>query len=442
MQSEKNRIQVASEAFDLEHIRPIRTRFIERLLIGISAGFVAVNFLALALQHPDMGMSGWIYFATWAVCAVVGHILLERYLPEHDPFLFPLTIFLSGWGLVMIDRLASAFAERQVIWLVVSVITMLIVAIFPHILRWLRSYRYILLVGGLLLLVGTILLGTNPSGQSGAPQLWLGFGSIYFQPSEALKIVLAAFLASYLAEQYPIMRAEGLESARRSFLPRVLGPVLLMWGMSVVVLIWQRDLGTAILFFVVFLVLLYVASSYNLILLSGAVLIAIAAFVAYRFFSVVRLRIDIWLNPWPEADGRAFQIVQSLLAFAAGGAFGQGIGQGAPTFIPVVHSDFVFAALAEEWGLLGVVTVIACIAILVTRGLQIAIQQQQRSFPALLSVGLSMLIATQSFLIMAGVLKILPLTGVTLPYLSYGGSSLITSFVIVGLLLRLSALRA
>jgi cell division protein FtsW (lipid II flippase) len=207
-------------------------------------------------------------------------------------------------------------------------------------------------------------------------------------------------------------------------------------------LIWQRDLGTAILFFAVFLVLLYVASGYNLILVSGAILIAIAGFVAYRQFDVVQLRIDIWINPWPEADGRAFQIVQSLLAFAAGGVFGQGVGQGSPTYIPVVHSDFVFAALAEEWGLLGVITVIACIAILVTRGMRAAVRQQRRPFLALLTVGLSMLIATQSLLITAGVLKLVPLTGVTLPFLSYGGSSLLASFIIIGLLLRLSALES
>ncbi len=149
---------------------------------------------------------------------------------------------------------------------------------------------------------------------------------------------------------------------------------------------------------------------------------------------------DIWINPWPEADGRAFQIVQSLLAFAAGGPFGQGVAQGSPTYIPVVHSDFVFSALAEEWGLLGVIVVIASIGILVVRGFQIAIKQERRSFLALLAVGLSFLIAMQSFLIMAGVLKIVPLTGVTLPFLSYGGSSLLASFVIIGLLLRLSAL--
>jgi cell division protein FtsW len=371
------------------------------------------------------------------VCAAVGNRLLDHHLPGRDPLLFPLTMFLSGWGLILIDRLAPPFADRQTIWLLVSTAALLLVATLPHFLRWLRNYRYVLLTLGLLLLVATIVLGTNPSGQSGAPQLWLGFGSIYFQPSEALKIILVGFLASYLAEQYPAMRAEGLGGGQ-ALSPRVFGPILLMWGVSVVILIWQRDLGTAILFFAVFLVLLYVASGYNLILASGALLIGIAGLVAYWYFDVVQLRVDIWLNPWPEADGRAFQIVQSLLAFAAGGTLGQGIGQGSPVYIPVVHSDFVFSAVAEEWGLLGIITVLFCMAALVTRGLQIAIRQQGKPFLMLLAVGLSMLIATQSLLIMAGVLKLIPLTGVTLPYLSYGGSSLLVSFIVIGLLLHLS----
>ncbi|HEX2905500.1 MAG TPA: FtsW/RodA/SpoVE family cell cycle protein, partial [Phototrophicaceae bacterium] len=220
--------------------------------------------------------------------------------------------------------------------------------------------------------------------------------------------------------------------------PRVVGPVLLMWGLSVVILVWQRDLGTAVLFFIVFLVLLYVASGYSLILVSGTLLILVAGIIAYREFSVVQLRVDIWLNPWPEADNRAFQIVQSLLAFAAGGIFGQGVGQGSPTYIPVVHSDFAFAAIAEEWGLLGLVVVVVCLATLFTRGLRISVQQTGRPFRALLAVGLSTLLAAQSLLITGGVLKVLPLTGVTLPFLSYGGSSLLASFVMVGLLLRLS----
>jgi cell division protein FtsW len=175
------------------------------------------------------------------------------------------------------------------------------------------------------------------------------------------------------------------------------------------------------------------------LLIVGALLIAAAGFVAYRLFDVVQLRVDIWLNPWLEADTRAFQIVQSLLAFAAGGIFGQGIGQGSPTFIPVVHSDFVFAALAEEWGLLGIIAVVACFAVFVVRGLRIAIVLRARPFHALLAVGLSVMLAAQSLLIMAGVLKLIPLTGVTLPYFSYGGSSLLVNFVMVGLLLRLSS---
>lgn len=431
---------------DAAEIRPI-PRPINRqeyLLFFISGLFLAAGFISLELVRGELfAFDHWLTFGVWVACSLIGAALLNRYLPTRDPLLFPVVMFLSGWGLVLIDRLAPNFADRQTIWLVISVGAMLVVALFPQPLRWLRNYRYIFLVFGLLLLLATIILGRNPSDPAGvtnAPQLWLGFGTIFFQPSEALKIILAAFLASYLAEQYPAMRAEGLENHPRglSFSPRVLGPMLLMWGISVVILVWQRDLGTAILFFAVFLVLLYVASGNNLIIISGAILIIIASLAAYEFFDVVRLRVDIWLNPWPEADGRAFQIVQSLLAFAAGGPLGQGAGQGSPTYIPVVHSDFVFAALAEEWGLLGVGVVIACIAIYVLRGMRVT-ARQRKPFPALLAVGLSTLIAAQSILIMAGVLKLMPLTGVTLPFLSYGGSSLLASFIITGLLLRLSA---
>jgi cell division protein FtsW (lipid II flippase) len=326
------------------------------------------------------------------------------------------------------------------IWLAISAAALVIIAALPDVLRLLRAYRYTLLVVGLALLVGTILLGTNPSGQAGAPELWLGIGTIFFQPSEPLKIILVAFLASYLSEQYPILRAEGFDFGGRLRLsPRIYGPILLMWGISVVILIWQRDLGTAILFFVVFLVLLYVASGNTRLLLAGALLVVLAGVAAYGLFSVVQLRVDIWINPWPEADNRAFQIVQSLMAFAAGGVFGQGVGQGAPGYIPVVHSDFVFAAIGEEWGLLGVIAVIVCFAALVMRGLRIAVLQGGRPFHTLLTVGLSAVVALQSLLIMGGVLKLIPLTGVTLPYFSYGGSSLLTNFVIVALMLRLSS---
>lgn len=413
----------------------------ERILLAIAALFLLTNTVALTILRPGgLGMN-ILTLVIWLICASVGHRVLNHYLPRRDMLLFPVVMFLSGWGLLIIERLAPVFGDRQMVWLSISVAAMLAVAIAPQTLRWLRNYRYLWLFFGLTLLVSTIVLGSNPSRQIGAPQLWLGFDGIHFQPSEALKVILVVFLASYLGEQYPSLRANGLIAGHRIFAlsPRIIGPVLLMWGLSIVMLVWQRDLGTAAIFFMVFLVLLYVASGSTTILVGGSVLILIAGFAAYHLFSVVQLRVDIWINPWPEADGRAYQLVQSFLAFAAGGIFGQGIGQGSPGYIPLVHSDFIFAGLAEEWGLLGVSVVLVCIAVIISRGIRIATLQAGKPFRTLLAVGLSTLIAVQSILIMGGAIRMFPLTGITLPFLSYGGSSLLVSFIIIGLLLRLSA---
>lgn len=413
----------------------------ERRLILVSALFLACGFLSLGLQQGNVFINGGHFFI-WAICAWLGHWALKRWLPNRDTFLFPITIFLCGWGILTIDRLAPTFADRQTLWLIISMMALLGTAVLPQPLYWLRRYRYLLFLLGIVLLTSTIIFGENPTGDPLAPQLWLGFGPIYIQPAEVLKIILVAFLASYLGEHYPTMRSTHFIDARdfRHWLsPRIFGPMALMWGLSVSILIWQRDLGTAVLFFGVFIALLYVASGYRRILISGVLLTILAALAAYLFFDVVRLRIDIWLNPWPEADGRAYQIVQSLIAFSVGSVYGQGIGQGAPTYIPVVHSDFIFAAIAEEWGLVGVIISLLCFVILVGRGFKIALRQQGRPFYALLSIGLSALIGLQSFLIMGGVIKLVPLTGITLPFLSYGGSSLFVSCTIIGLLLRLSS---
>lgn len=411
----------------------------ELVLLVMTAAFLAVNWLAMALQRPDAIGAMAIRLSVWIACAFGGRAVLARTLPHRDPLLFPIVMLLTGWGIVMTDRLLPVFAERQTVWLILGVIVLVAIASFQRTLLWLRRYRYLILFGGLALLVATIALGTNPSETPGAPTLWLRLGTVFFQPSELLKVILVAFLASYLGEQVPLLRAGTLPGGRFAFSPRVLGPILLMWGVSVVMLVWQRDLGTAILFFLVFVILIYVASGSAILLAMGGALVAGASIVAYRAFAVVRLRVDVWWNPWPEADDRAYQIVQSLYAFAAGGTFGQGIGQGVPGFIPVVHSDFALAALAEEWGYLGVIVVLAAIALLVARGLLIAVQQRGQPFYTLLAVGLSALIGVQSLLITGGVLKLIPLTGVTLPFLSYGGSSLVVSFAIVGLLLRLSS---
>lgn len=415
---------------------------LQSVLLGVAGLFVVACMAAISLTRPS-GSEVWTAFAAWILCTLTGAALLNRYLPAHDRLLFTLAMFLSGWGLVAIYRLAPSFAERQALWLIISVAALLVAALAPHILSWLRIYRYVVLALALLLLLATIVFGRNPSGFAFAPRLWLSLGTVYFQPSEIMKIILVAFMASYLGEQSTAIRADAHDGGKqRALSPRLVGPMLLMWLLSLVILVWQRDLGAATLFFVVFLLLLYLTSGDARILLGGALLIIIAAIVAYHLFDVVRLRVDIWLNPWPESDGRAYQIVQSLMAFGAGGIFGTGVGLGSPGYIPVVHSDFVFAALAEEWGLLGVICVLSCFAVLALRGLTIGLAHSGRASYKLLAIGITMMLVVQALMIMAGVLKLLPLTGVTLPFVSYGGSSLLVCFTMIGLLLRLSAMDA
>ncbi len=422
---------------DDEPTREARIGFRERLLLLIAGLFLLAIHTGLMLARGSNVLNYW-HVAVWIGCAAAGHLVLSRRLPRRDPFLFPIVMLLSGWGLTLIDRLASPFATRQTIWLIVSVGAMLLIVMLPDHLRWLRRYRYLWLIGGLVLLVLTILIGRNPSG--GGPRLWLGVFDLYFQPSELLKVLLVAFLASYLADNHPLLAKLHTPLVGPMRLPalRFLAPLLLMWGISVVILIWQRDLGAATLFFVVFLIMLYIASEQILYVVEGVVLLLIAGIIAYYAFDVVKLRIDMWRYPWDRFDNEAFQIVQSLLAFSAGGVFGQGVAQGSPTYIPVVHSDFVFAAIGEEWGLIGTLAVTACIAALILRGLRLAVQVQARTFRLFLATGISVMFATQSLLIMGGVLKVIPLTGITLPFLSYGGSSLLVSFIMVGLLLVLS----
>ncbi len=409
----------------------------ERLLLALAGLFVLVNQVALLIARDRAWTAIWPV-GVWIACAAVGHWALERRLPRRDPLLFPLAMFLTGWGLNLVARLVPSYAVRQTVWLIVGLAALLAVTALPNDLRWLRRYRYTWLIGGLALLAITILLGENPSQRGPRLWLWLGFGRIYYQPSELLKILLVAFLASYFADHQRYMRQDSLRIGPWQVpSPAFLGPVLLMWGICVVVLVWQKDLGAATLFFAVFMVMLYIASGQGLLLIGGMGLLLVAGLVAYNLFDVVALRVDIWLDPWSTAGSSAYQVVQSLMAVAAGGVFGQGIGQGQPTIIPVVHSDFAFAAIAEEWGLLGVLAVLVALAVIVVRGMQIAVRARH-VFRGLLAAGLSIMVALQSLLIMGGVLKLVPLTGVTLPFVSYGGSSLLTSFVIIGLLLVLS----
>ncbi len=415
----------------------------------LAATFVGVALLAVSLAPyarantwavPAGGTGGQALLigGAWAVSLAVALWGVRRALPSHDPYLLPAAYLLAGWGLAIIWRLAPAFALRQALWLAVATVGLLGAVIMPGDLRWLRRYRYTWLLGGLVLTALTLLLGVNPSGYG--ERLWLSLGQwLYFQPAEILKVLVVVFLAAYLADRRELLfQPAGPHRLWQVALPHFF-PLLLMWGFSMLILFVQRDLGMSTLFFAVFLVMLYLASGQMRYVLLGGALLLLGGLIGFYVFDVVRLRVEAWWNPWLDAAGRSYQIVQSLIAMAAGGLIGRGPGLGAPTLIPVAHSDFIFAALAEEWGLLGMLGVVSLVGVIVFRGLRIALLAQG-AFRQLLAGGLAALLGLQALIIMGGVLKIVPLTGLTLPFMSYGGSSLVASCCCLGLLLRLSAL--
>jgi cell division protein FtsW (lipid II flippase) len=292
-------------------------------------------------------------------------------------------------------------------------------------------------VGGLLLLAATLVFGVNPSG-FGA-RLWLplpGF-DFFFQPSELLKLLLVVYLATYLADRRSLM-----DERRYGFLrlwPAALGPMALMFGLALILLAWQQDLGAALLFYLTFLAMLYLTWGRAWHVGLGVLLFVPIVVGGALLSSRVALRVSIWLDPWgPEQADRAFQILQSLFALGAGGVFGEGLGQGRPTLIPAVHTDFVYAAVVDEFGALGALALLGLMAFLVQRALNLA-QRSPSSFEALLAGGIGTLLGIQTWVIVAGNVKLIPITGVTLPFLSYGGSSMVTTMAALGLLLNLSA---
>jgi len=410
----------------------------ERLLLILAAAFVVAEGITLHLAYPPFTLRHLSFAVfSFAFSSATAHVTLARHLPERDPLLLPTAALLSGWGLIVVGRAAPNFLPRQTTWLLISTLTMLIVVQTGRDLRWLRRYRYTWLLVGLVLLAATLLLGVNPSGAG--PRLWLGMGGAYFQPSEPLKLLLVVFLASYLAEKRDLLVSEGPKIGRWQ-LPHLayIGPLLAMFGLAVLLLAAQQDLGAAMLFFFTFLTMLYLATGQWEYVAVGLILFALAGAIGYTSSARLALRVDGWLNPWPNASNRAFQIVQSLLAFGAGGIIGRGPGLGRPTYIPAVHTDFVFAAIGEEFGLTGTLALITLYAILLLRGFRIA-ARARRPFDQFLAAGLTAGLVIQAWVIMAANVKLAPIAGVTLPFLSYGGSSLLSTFIALGLLLRISA---
>jgi len=367
---------------------------------------------------------------------VVAHVATRRLAPNADGTLLPLAALLNGLGYVFIARLDHKLAGLQALWTALGIAAFVGTLLVVRRTRDLERYRYTFaLIGiGLLLMPLLPVIGRNINGA----RLWVRIGGISFQPGEFAKVTLCIFLASYLVEKRELL-AIGTRRIGRAVVPdfKYFGPILLAWGLAMVVLVAERDLGSSVLFFALFLAMLWVATARGAYLVIGGAMFGIGSLIAIKAFAHVHERISIWLNPWPVANGNGFQTIQALFALAAGGIFGTGLALGSPQRIPAVATDFIFAAVGEELGLLGTAAVIIAFLLIVGTGFRIALRAES-PFEKLLAAGLTTIIGVQAFIIIGGVTRLVPLTGVTLPFVSYGGSSLLANYVLLALLLRVS----
>lgn len=366
-----------------------------------------------------------------------------------DQLILPVTATLSVIGLLMIQRLhpdlaelGSAYAglaQKQLLYLGAGAAILWCIVVFAgplNVMNLLREYKYTWLLVTLALQIATFFVGTEVYGA----RLWIQVGPVQIQPSEIVKVTLVVFLASYLDENRDLI-GSGWRVGRVSLPPiPYLLPMALMWAASLLTLVALNDLGSALLFFSIFLIMLYIASGRLIYVTLGLASFGIACYLAWLTFSRIEIRVQNWLNPWgTDPYGTGYQQIQSDYALASGKLFGSGFGQGRPSLIPEVHSDFVFSAIGEELGLVGTLAVLALYLLLVMRGYMIALRARD-GFVQLLATGLSSILAVQTIIIVGGVTRLIPLTGITLPFISYGGSSLLSNFGIVGLLLYLSSL--
>ena len=395
-------------------------------------GFVSVELAANGKVLP----SSFIYPGAVAGIFLALHITLRIFLPRADPLLLPVSAGLTFVGMVMIYRLDPGLAMEQSIWIAVAAASFVLVVLFLRNYELLAQYKYTLAVAALLLLASTMVLGTEVNGA----RLWLRIGPLSFQPSEIAKILLVIFLAAFFAEKHELLsvsthRVLGVKVPELKYF----GPLLLMWGVSVLMMIFQKDLGSSLLFFGIFICMLYAATSRKSYVFVGLALFLLGAYLCYLSFGHVETRVMTWLHPFNPAtiENESYQITQSLFALSSGGISGCGLGLGQPNSIPSVTTDFIFSAVGEELGLLGAVSVVVMYVLFVARGIKVALTQRD-DFGKLLAFGLVSIIALQSFIIMGGVTRLIPLTGITLPFMSYGGSSLLANFILLALLLVLS----
>ncbi len=431
------------------HPRPRWTETRLLLIVGVALIVGSISLGAgltgrLAPYEPTLLV---IYLLTLAG-AHVANVLAGR---RSDEVLLPVVGLLGGISLLLMQRLPQdlvtinvagstlGLGAVQLIWLVLAIIVATTLGIVIRSDSWLRQYKYTWAAAGIGLLLLTFVFGTDVAGQ----RLSLRIGPFAGQPSELLKVILVVFLAGYLSENRPMLIEQDTRIGPIRLPPlSYLAPMVAMWAIALLIVVIQRDLGAALLFFAVFLALVYAATGRISLVVIGAILFFAGSALMANIFPHVRDRIDIWLDPFADPLGSGYQIVQSLLAFARGGLIGVGLGQGLPTVggrppIPEVHTDFPLAALGEELGLVGVIAILGLFFVVIERGLRIGASAAD-DFRAILATGLALVIGVQAFIIAAGNLKVLPLTGVTLPFISYGGSSLLVNALVVGLLLALS----
>ena len=397
-------------------------------------GILLLGTGVLLLAHR---LTADLLLLPWLAAVIVGAFFTQFILGRRDGTdltLFPAAMLLASLGLIMIGRLKPALFLTQMRWLLLGLIVYLFLVFLGERVLRLLSYPYLLGVFCLLLLCSALFFGTEIGGSRNS----IVFGPFAVQPSEFGKIVIIMFLAAYLTEHREVLT---LPRHRLLWLKlpvlRFIAPLLLIWGIAILMFVVQRDLGSALLFFGIAVSMTYMATGRKSYVALAFAFFLGAAALSYSFFSHVRVRFNLWLDPWSDPSGSAYQVVQSLFALGSGGVWGAGFAHGHPNLIPEVHTDFIFAAIAEELGLLGSLGVMLVFALFFYRAIRIALACREET-RMLLAAGIAVVFLLQAFIIIAGVTKFLPLTGITLPFVSYGGSSMIASFMLLGILTVLS----
>ncbi|HEX6585821.1 MAG TPA: FtsW/RodA/SpoVE family cell cycle protein [Solirubrobacterales bacterium] len=417
----------------------------------VTAGFTAV----LITNSEELGNLSFFYGGYFLALCVATHIVIRVRLPDADPFLFPLVALLAGFGVVMLYRLDEGLARDQANWFVLGLVLFSATIIFLRDYDVLERYRYLIALAG----IGLLLLPRLPGIGETTNEAYLSvdLGPLSFQPTELAKICIVVFLASYLNERREVL-VVGARNIAGIVVPPLkhLGPLLVVWGAAMVMLVFIRDLGSSLMFFGAFLAMIYVATARISFVVVGLAMFFVGAWFFANTIGHVQDRFDIWLDPFDDAGGAGYQVAQSLFAQADGGLTGRGLGESliqlpgqesncppgvsfpdCDAILPAPHTDFIYAVIVDELGLLGGAAVVLIYTLIAERGFKTAILAED-GFSKLLATGLTAIFALQAFVIIGGVTRVIPLTGVTLPFISYGGSSIVANFVLLALLLMIS----